>query len=183
MRARILLVALAITAVAFASGCANDDPYGLKDLPAPAPETSATAGSGESAGQVGPAAMGQSASAGTWLLLSQEAARAAEVDKLKAAKGKQFIILTLEITNGGALDADISPSFFVLTSEDGASIMPTKIADDTFIHKTVARFIAGERRNVYFAFEVPKDSGPYQLVFTPESDSGSADDAAVMTIE
>ncbi|PKQ16569.1 MAG: hypothetical protein CVT67_04010 [Actinobacteria bacterium HGW-Actinobacteria-7] len=181
MKARLLFLAIAVAAAALGGGCIdNSDPYGLKDMPAPAPEASAAStGTGQPAAKVAPSKVGQPASVGTWLVVVKKVEIASGVPGIEAKAGKEMVVLTVGVTNGGALNEDTHPDFFTLVGPDGTKHKPVKVEDATFIHGTAEPIIAGEAREVFMAFSVDKGDGPFQLTYLPMSEEGKSEPAVI----
>lgn len=183
MKTRLLLVVCVLAAASLAAGCADSDPYNLKDLPAPPPESSSAAtDTGQPAGKVAPSKMGQPASVGTWLLIANKEERTAEAGGVKAKDGKEMLVITADLTNGGALDEDTHPSYFVLVGPDGAEHTVVESDDPAFINTMPEPVVAGERREVFLLYSVDKGDGPFQLRFLPMTEQGKSE-PAVLDVE
>jgi hypothetical protein len=180
MRTRLLLLAL-VVAASLGAGCTDDDPYGLKDLPAPPPEQSATTtATGGGSAKVAPAKLGQPASVGTWLLVAKKVDRSAEVGQVKAKDGKQLFVVTIDLTNGGALDDDTHQDFFTLVGPDGTEHKAVKSDDPAFVHVAAQQPVkAGEVRELSVLFSVDKGDGPFQLMYLPMSEEGTNQPAVI----
>jgi hypothetical protein len=180
MRTRLLLLALAVAA-SLSAGCTDSDPYGLKDLPPPPPEQSAsTTATGAGSAKVAPSRLGQPATVGTWLLVAKTADRSAEVGEVKAKDGKELLVVSVDLTNGGALDDDTHQDFFTLVGPDGAEHKAVKSDDPTFIHVAAQQPVtAGEVRELFILFSVDKGDGPFQLMYLPMSEEGKNQPAAI----
>lgn len=180
MKARLLLLVLAVTAASLLVGCNDSDPYGLKDLPAPAPEVTAVASdTAQPSAKVAPSKMGQPATVGTWMIVAKSADRSQKVDTVSAKKGKELLVISFDLTNGGALDDDTHPDYFTLVDPDGTKHKAVEVNDTTFIHKTAQPIVAGEMREIFVAFSVDKGDGPFQFTYLPMSEEGKSQPAVV----
>jgi hypothetical protein len=179
MKARLLLLVCALVPLVVLTGCVDSDPYNLKDLPKtqtePASQTSDTA----APAKLAPSKLGQPASAGTWLLVANKADRAPVAGGVEAKRGKTMLVVTADITNGGALDQDTHPDYFVLVGPDGTRHQVVESEDPAFLNTKGQPVIAGEQREIFLLFSVDEAGGPYELNFLPMTEEGATEPAVI----
>jgi hypothetical protein len=112
--------------------------------------------------------------------VAKTADRSAEVGEVKAKDGKELLVVSVDLTNGGALDDDTHQDFFTLVGPDGAEHKAVKSDDPTFIHVAAQQPVtAGEVRELFILFSVDKGDGPFQLMYLPMSEEGKNQPAAI----
>jgi hypothetical protein len=123
--------------------------------------------------------MGQPASVGTWLLVASKADRLPVGGGVKAKDGKQMLVISGDLTNGGTLDEDTHPNYFVLVGPDGTEHKVVESKDPAFISKMPEPIVAGERRDIFLLYSIDEGDGPFQLRFLPMTEEGKSEPAVV----
>lgn len=169
-----LSLMVAVVLAATLAGCASSTPTEPAEPTEPAAEQPA-----EGEAKVAPVEIGAPATSGDWTLTVKSAERAAEAGGATAESGKELLVITFDLTNGGATDQGTGPVYFVLSGADGTTYDAAPTSDPAFIFNTPQPIKAGETREIKIAYGVPTGSGPFQWAFTPFVEGGAAEPAVV----
>lgn len=161
-RATSVIVGMLLVVVALA-GCAGEPTVPpIEQVEQSAAEPS----SGEQAA-VDPTPMGTSATAGDWTITVKEVERARSAGGADASSGKELVVITYDLKNGGPADQGTGPVDYSLADAGGAAYTVAQTSDATFIFNIPQPISTGETREIRIAYEVPEGSGPFVWTFAP----------------
>lgn len=162
------LAAIALLSIALTAACSGgSDEASTPAAPATAPATAAAEATRDpvALAPIGPLPLGQTAETQALRVTIEGFRLDAEGLLRRPREGMVFLILTAHIANDGPKGFAISRSFqFSLADRDGVDYPPTVGAFERGSVNTGVPS-GGELRGEV-AFEVPIDSGPYELTFT-----------------
>ena len=162
MRRSLLAVGL-IASLLVLAGCGGGATTATTGTQA---ETPPAAGS-QTPAEPSPAAMGKPATAGDWTITVKNVARAETAGGGSPSAGNELLVITYELTNGGAAGKGNGPTDFTLADAGGATFQAAPTGDPKFIFNTQQPIKAGETREILIAYDVTKGAGPFVWTFSP----------------
>lgn len=190
MRARSISVAPRLVAAgALLVACAALTSCGQELAPAWSETKAATLASAEPTVVVGslqkptPVPMGTTAASGKWKLVVSTAARSASAAGVRATQGREMLVVTAELTNGGKASQDVSSTCFVLADEGGTVHKPVLTNDTYYLYDKSVTMSAGATKRIVIAYAIPTGVGPFTWTFTPPDRVDDSQPPAVLAVE
>lgn len=130
-----------------------------------------------------PAPMGSPSTSGAWRLVVESATRSRAAAGVQAAEGRELLVVTSELTNGGRASCEVTSSCFVLADEGGRVHRPTPTNDLHFLYDQTITLRPGATTRVVIAYAIPVGVGPFTWTFTPPDRPSDAQAPAVLEIK
>jgi hypothetical protein len=102
---------------------------------------------------------------------------------MRATQGRELLVVTFELKNGGKKAEKVNSSWFVLADTGGTVYRPVPTTDPTFLFNADRLVKAGATSEMVIAYAVPKGVSPFTWTFTPPSQNSLAPTPAVLDLK
>jgi hypothetical protein len=130
-----------------------------------------------------PVPMGATAASGKWRLVVSTAARSAVAAGVRATEGREMLVVTAELANGGTASREVSSTCFLLADEGGTVHKPVLTNDAYYLYDQSVSLGANASKRIVIAYAIPVGVGPFTWTFTPPDRVDDSQPPAVMTVE